>query len=111
VERPFHGLLPLEQVPRLRSGRRGSVEQRGLGPELHPHLAAARDQHHRAGDDAFIDILRGRLFDLLSWAEERPTYSGFAIGTGISARAVPATRTNASMSSMRLKPFMCVSPD
>ena len=46
-----------------------------------------------------------------SWAEERPTYSGFAIGTGISARAVPATRTNASMSSMRLKPFMCVSPD
>jgi len=46
----------------------------------------------------------------LSWAEERPTSSGFAVGTGSSARTVSATQTNASTTSVRLKPFMCVSP-
>jgi hypothetical protein len=34
-----------------------------------------------------------------------------AVGTGNSARAVPATLTNASTTSVRLKTFMCVSPD
>jgi hypothetical protein len=44
----------------------GSTSRLALALHRDPRdLAAARDQHHRAGNDAFVDVLRGRLFDLL----------------------------------------------
>ena len=89
----------------------GSPARLALALHRHPgELAAARHQHHRAGDQTLVDVLRGRLFDLLSCSEESPTSSGLAVVRTLSACAANPKPSNDSTTSVRLKPFMSVSP-